>query len=98
MYIDSGADVSIMMRSFGELFVHDLRKGRKIRLKGIGPIHIDAYIHKMHLLIGKEQIAIEVAISEDDNAPNILGRRGLFDQYEIQFKNKEQQTWFLNRG
>lgn len=95
MYIDSGADVSIMMKSFGELFGHDVRKGRKIRLKGIGPIHIIAYVHKMDMLIGNHESNIEVAIAENDEVPNILGRRTLFDAFEIQFKNKKQQTWFL---
>ena len=45
MYIDSGADVSIMPKSFGELFGHEMKKGRKIRLKGIDS-EITAYIHK----------------------------------------------------
>lgn len=97
MYIDSGADVSIMMKSFGELFGHDIGKGRKIRLKGIGPVHITAYVHKMELLVGKEIAEVDVAIAEDDSVPNILGRRGLFDLFEIQFKNIEKQTWFLKR-
>jgi len=97
MYVDSGADVSIMMRSFGELFGHDLKKGRKIRLKGIGPIHITAYVHRMEILVGRHMAAIDVAIAEDDSVPNVLGRRGLFDLFEIQFKNVEKQTWFLRR-
>lgn len=97
MYVDSGADVSIMMKSFGELFGHEVKKGRKIRLKGIGPVHITAYLHKMEVLIGKHIETIEVAIAEDDNVPNVIGRRGLFDLFEIQFKNIEKQTWFIRR-
>ena len=33
MYVDSGADVSIIQNSFGELFGHNVNKGRKIRLR-----------------------------------------------------------------
>ncbi|MFH1617716.1 MAG: hypothetical protein ABIB65_04000, partial [Candidatus Margulisiibacteriota bacterium] len=36
MIVDSGADITIIARSFGELFGHNVEKGRKIRLKGIG--------------------------------------------------------------
>ncbi|MFH1386908.1 MAG: hypothetical protein ABIH50_04515 [bacterium] len=97
MYVDSGADVSIMMRSFGELFGHDLNKGKKIRLKGIGPNHINAYVHNMDVLIGKHTELIEVAIAENDNMPNILGRRNVFDLFGIRFMNLEQQTWFQKR-
>lgn len=97
MYIDSGADVSIMTRSFGELFGHDLRKGRKIRLKGIGPAHINAFVHKMDLLIGKHEIAIDVAIAEDDSLPNILGRKDIFNLFEVQFKNLKEHTCFIRK-
>jgi hypothetical protein len=97
MYIDSGADVSIISKSFGELFGYNLKKGRKIKLKGIGPMHIIAYLHKMDLLIGQHEIRIDVAIADNDDVPNVLGRRTLFDLFEIQFKNLKQQTWFLKK-
>jgi hypothetical protein len=97
MYIDSGADVSIMMRSFGELFGHDVKKGKKIRLKGVGPAHINAYIHKMEMLIGEDTVSVEVAIAEDDMVPNILGRKHIFDLFEITFNNKEQHTSFMKK-
>ncbi len=97
MYIDSGADVSIMMRSFGELFGHEVKKGKKIRLKGVGPAHINAYIHKMEILIGEDAVPVEVAIAEDDSVPNILGRKHIFDIFEITFNNKEQHTSFLKK-
>ncbi|MFA4966660.1 MAG: hypothetical protein WC624_00350 [Candidatus Margulisiibacteriota bacterium] len=95
MYVDSGADVSIIQNSFGELFGHNVEKGRKIRLKGIGKEEIIAYIHKMDLLIGAHEVNIEVAIGENDNVPNVLGRKGVFNFFEIQFKNKEEATHFL---
>lgn len=97
MYIDSGADVSIITKSFGELFGHKIEKGRKIKLKGIGNTELVAYVHKMTLLIGKKSVHVDVAIAENDCVPNILGRREIFDLFEIQFKNLKQQTWFIKR-
>jgi len=95
MYIDSGADISIISRSFGELFGHHVEKGRKIRLKGISAEHLIAYIHKVSILIGKSEVEIEIAIATSDNVPNILGRQQIFNLFEIQFKNKKACTRFI---
>lgn len=95
MYIDSGADVSIIKRGHGELFGHSLKKGRKIILKGIGEQEIIAFVHKMDLLVGTHEVEVEVAIAENDDVPNVLGRKTVFDLFEIQFKNKQQCTRFI---
>lgn len=95
MYIDSGADISIITKSMGELFGHNVVKGKKIELKGIGKGGITAYIHKMDMLVGRHEIGVEIAIAENDDVPKILGRRDIFNLFEIQFKNKEEATRFL---
>lgn len=97
MYVDSGADISIIRRDFGELFGHDVKKGRKIELKGIGEAIVIAYIHKMDLLVGKHEIKVEIAIAENDKVPNVLGRKIIFDIFEIQFKNIKQCTQFIRK-
>ncbi|MBI5700768.1 hypothetical protein HZC34_02825 [Candidatus Saganbacteria bacterium] len=98
MYVDSGADISIMTKDHGELFGHDINKGKKIRLKGIGSGHINAYIHKMELLIGKHEIEVDVAIAENNEVPNVLGRKIIFDLFEIQFKNIKKHTCFIRKA
>ena len=97
MLVDSGADISIMTRGYGELFGHNVERGRKIKLRGIGQDEIVAYIHKMGMLIGEHEFSLEVAIAHIDLKISVLGRRNLFDLFEIQFKNKKQQTWFLKK-
>ena len=97
MYVDSGADISIIPREHGELFGHNVKKGRKIRLKGVGPEHISAYVHKMDLLIGNHEIELDVAIAENNEVPKILGRKVVFDLFEVQFKNIKQQTRFIRK-
>jgi len=95
MYIDSGADACVMSRSFGELFGHDIEKGRSIRMKGFGEEEIRAYVHNMEFKLGKHEIKVKVAIAENDNVPNVLGRTDVFNLFEIQFKNQKQCTRFL---
>ncbi|MBU0630881.1 MAG: retropepsin-like domain-containing protein [Candidatus Margulisbacteria bacterium] len=97
MYIDSGADISIVSRSFGELFGHNVAKGKKIKLKGVSGEHIIAYVHKMRMLIGKHEIQVEVAIADVEEIPNILGRKEVFNSFEIQFKNLKKCTCFLRK-
>lgn len=46
------------------------------------------------MLIGEDVVTVEVAIAEDDIVPNILGRKQIFDIFEITFNNKEQHTSF----
>jgi hypothetical protein len=95
MYIDSGADISILKKSHGELFGHNVEKGRKIKLKGVGKDEITAYLHTMDMLIGAHEVKIEAAIAENDDVPHILGRKDVFNHFEIQFKNKDKATHFI---
>ena len=97
MLVDSGADVSIISKSYGELFGHNLKKGRKIRLKGIGEDEVLAYLHKMEMLIGKHEVNLEVAIASVDLKVNVLGRMDIFSLFEIQFKNLKECTRFVRR-
>ena len=95
MYIDSGADIGILKKGHGELFGHNVEKGRKIKLKGVGKDEITAYIHTLDILIGTHETKIEAAIAETDDVPHILGRKDVFNFFEIQFKNKDEATHFL---
>lgn len=98
MIIDSGADASVMNRSFGELFGHDIAKGRRIRMKGFGEGEIIAYVHTMMLKIGEHEIEAKVAITDIEKGPNVLGRKDIFNAFEIQFKNLEECTRFLRQN
>lgn len=97
MYVDSGADTSVISRSFGELFGHNVERGRRIRMKGFGEEEIVAYVHNMEFKIGKYEFDVNVAVAENDKVPNVLGRKDVFDLFEIQFKNQKKATRFLRR-
>lgn len=97
MLIDSGADISVLSRGYGELFGHNVEKGRPIRLKSIQGTFLQAYIHNMEMLVGEQAVAVEVAISKEDDIRNVMGRKSLFDLFEIHFKNKKQETWFFRK-
>lgn len=97
MYIDSGADASVLSRSFGELFGHNVKQGQRIRMKGFGEEEIIAYVHTMDIKIGEHAIEAKVAVAENNNVPNVLGRKDIFDLFEIQFKNTRKLTRFIRK-
>ena len=97
MLIDSGADASVMSRSFGELFGHNIKKGRKVPMKGFGEQVVIAYVHTMEIKIGKHVIKADVLVADDNNVPNVLGRKDVFNLFEIQFKNRKSLTRFIRK-
>jgi hypothetical protein len=94
LYVDSGADISILRRSYGELLGLEVSKGRPTKFKGFGKGEIKAYLHDLELKIGEEVIKIKVGICDNDEVPNVLGRTGVFDKYIVTFLNGMEKTSF----
>lgn len=95
LYVDSGADISLIRRSFGELLGIEIEKGRCAKFGGVSGKKIETYIHRVELQIGKFTLETNVAFSKDDTTPNLLGRLGIFETFEIHFKNKTERTCFI---
>jgi hypothetical protein len=92
LYIDSGADVTILSRSFGELLGFKVKSGRPAEFKGFGANKIHAYLHDMEIKIGNNSVKTKVAVCDSDDSVNVLGRYGIFDRYVISFLNGKQKT------
>src|SRR3989338_4866030 len=60
-YIDSGADISVAPRSFGEALELDLSKNVN-EVKGIGDARVPISIHKVDLKINGKTLRISLAI------------------------------------
>lgn len=94
LYVDSGADVTILRRSYGDLLGLDVEKGRPAKFRGFGKEEIQTFLHDLDLKIGNNEIKTKVAICQDDSVPNVLGRVSVFDKYIISFLNGKEQTSF----
>lgn len=89
--VDAGATASIFKPEIAESLGIDLEKCRRIVLRGIGGT-ITAYVQRVTLIIGEKHIDTEVTFSKDlDVKINILGREGLFDEFEICYNEKEKK-------
>jgi hypothetical protein len=84
---DTGADISIIPRSTGELILHDITKGKIHEIKGIVPFaRLIVYIHNLKFRINGKKFELPVAIADSSYVPPILGRVKGLDLFNVNFK------------
>ena len=97
--LDSGADVSVIPKGLAEYL--RLKFGKEDKAKGIGG---EIKIHNSQVFITmkgkrdeKHYFQIPVQITENDNFPIIIGRRGFFDRFIITIDEKISQVKLKKR-
>ena len=95
VYIDSGADITVIKRSFGELLGIDIEKGEKAEFGGVSGAKIQTNIHRIKVRLGDQEYKARVAFATDDRPPNLLGRIDVFNLFEIRFRNRTEDTCFF---
>lgn len=88
-YIDSGADITLIPRSVGELIGLKIGNDKIIDLYGISGGNISVIVKKIRIRIGEHEFSIRVAWALTEKVPLILGRKDIFDKFNISFKEKE---------
>jgi hypothetical protein len=91
MIVDSGADITLIPKSIGQVL--NLQKTHLNYLGGIGG-KTGFYLNIVNAKIAGKQIKIPVAWITHDSIPLLLGRKGVFNQFSICFKEKEQVVVF----
>jgi hypothetical protein len=97
MYIDSGADVSLLPRQFGERLGLALDKNKIQEIKGIGERAVPVVISTVRMRIGEKEFDSKVAFSLIEEVPLILGRQDVFDNFEITFDQKNRTIMFVSK-
>src|SRR3989344_8627425 len=88
--VDTGADITLIPKSVGEILVDDIVEGKKAAIKGITPFELIVYIHTLKLRVANKEFETRVAIAESDDVPAVLGRFEALDIFEAAFiKGKE---------
>ncbi|MCS4541449.1 MAG: retroviral-like aspartic protease family protein [Euryarchaeota archaeon] len=96
VYVDSGADVTLISKSVGELLGFKIEANDKIEeIKGIGERGIPIVIKKVGIKIGGKTIDARVAWSLIEEVPLLLGRVDIFKLFDITFE-KEKKTVFAD--
>jgi hypothetical protein len=95
MLIDSGATVSALPKSIATLLGINLKKGKPLRIFGVGGKSIRAWQHSIPIRIGIHGIELPVAFLNSSNSPRVLGREGIFDNFTIVFEESRRQSALL---
>ena len=88
-YIDSGADLSLVPRSFGNLLGFDLSKNL-FEIRGIGPSKTRVSVQNARMKISGKEFDYPLAVALTDRVPYVVGRRDIFKVYSITFREKLQ--------
>ena len=93
-YVDSGASLSIFLYLKG--LEIDLEKGNLVYVTVGDGGSIPVYIHSTEMEIGKERFNAEIGFSKRLGIGfNIIGRRDIFDIFDICFSDKKKEIRFL---
>ena len=92
-YIDSGADVSLISLSLGKLIGLEIRNEQVEEIGGIRGA-VPVVYKNWPVKIGGKILEILIAWALIEEVPPLLGRAGIFDSFDITFRQKEEKIIF----
>lgn len=94
MYIDSGADITLIPRQLGETLGFEIAGDEIIEIGGLGDAKVPVIIKTVTMLLGEEKITCRVAWALVEEVPPLLGRTDLFELFTITFDQKNKKIRF----
>ena len=94
MYVDSGADITLIPQSFGESLGFVVEQKDVSSIRGVGNAMVPVIIRKAPMRIGTEEFEARIAWALDENVPPLLGRTDVFDRFNIHFRQSKRLTEF----
>lgn len=96
MYVDSGADITLIPYSVGIALGFSLKPEDEIRrIGGVGGGKISVVVRRVKMRIGSMELNVRVAWCVSEDVPLILGRLDVFNKFDILFKEREEKVVFL---
>ena len=87
-YVDSGADLTLIPKSVGDLLGLTLASPQEIQeIKGIGEHGVPIVIRRLKLQLGPKIFSARVAWCLLEEVPLLLGRMDCFRLFSITFRN-----------
>jgi hypothetical protein len=93
MYIDSGADMTLVPSDFGKLLGMDITKNRA-SLAGVTGAPLRVSLQSAEVKIGRAVEKAMIAVARRNDVPYLLGREGLFRAFKITFEEHRGVTSF----
>jgi hypothetical protein len=95
LYVDSGADITLIPFSVGDLIgFRRLKQDKLQRIMGVGKSSVPILVKRTSMRIGSARFRARVAWSQIEEVPPLLGRTDVFRKFSIIFKEKEEVTIF----
>lgn len=96
VYVDSGADISLIPKSVGDTLGFEIEKTDKIiEIKGIGERGVPIIIKNIQMKIGDRLLNTRIAWALIEEVPLLLGRLDVFKLFNVCFK-KNKKTAFTD--
>jgi hypothetical protein len=97
-YIDSGADITLIPKSAGEILGFELEEGKIKELSGIGEGKVAVIPKVVKMTIGKEKFDCQIAWALIEEVPLLLGRKDIFDHFAILFQQWNKNILFIPKS
>jgi len=94
MYVDSGADVTVIPRRFGEFLGFVIEQDEICEICGIGEAVVPIIVKNVRMDIGEREFDARIAWAMINEIPPLLGRLDVFDLFDIEFKQNEKIVLF----
>ncbi len=98
MYIDSGADITVIPLRFGKALGFKQEPDEILEMRGIAGGGVPYVIKKVTLGIGKKRIEARIAWALIEDVPPLLGRLDIFPQFRITFDETKKIIAFEEKG
>ncbi len=96
-YIDSGADYSLIPYRMGRFLGLEAAASEVKEIGGIGGV-IGVRLAVTPVRIDDHEFDSVIAWAQIERVPFLLGRRDVFDHFDITFQQRNKKTVFLWRG
>lgn len=89
MYIDSGADVTLIPHSVGRLIgLRRSKRDKPRKIFGIGRSSIPVLIKRVRMRLGSAEFQARIAWSQAEDVPMLLGRMDVFKRFNVTFRER----------
>ncbi|MEW6687268.1 MAG: hypothetical protein AB1393_13865 [Candidatus Edwardsbacteria bacterium] len=94
-YIDAGADLTLLPRSIGEALNLRISHLPIEELSGVGEGKVPVIKKRLKMKISDEIFEAEIAWALIEEVPPLLGRKNVFEHFEITFKEWDRKVIFV---
>jgi hypothetical protein len=96
--LDSGAVVTTLPLQAAHDTGVDLARAKRITLQGFSGVPAFAYLDKITIKIGNTDFEFPATFTESNATTYILGRKGLFDEFSINFNHEDRVITISKRS